>query len=371
MKKLLCMVLVALLLCGCVPIEKSDPEPSADRYITGVWVSFYELDSMLKGDFKAEFSAAVQSCKSRGVSDMFVCVRPHCDAVYPSKLFPLRDTAAGYDFDLIQYMIDLCHQNDIRFHAWVNPYRVRTADSDTAALPDGSPAKEWLTDQIEQNDNNVLCEGGVYLNPASSEVRQLIIDGVREIIDGYNVDGIHFDDYFYPTTSDTFDSTSYADYCSGTTTPLEAADWRRANVNALIGGVYTAVKFKDKNIIFSISPSASIKDNYNKQYADIAAWVDSGCVDLIIPQLYFGFDYPDPDFKFENLLNDWLQLTNGKQTRLAIGLATYKIGTQNQPDQQEWSNGADTITRQTQICKQNEDISGHIFFSYSSLVEYL
>ncbi|MDO4608277.1 MAG: family 10 glycosylhydrolase [Clostridia bacterium] len=364
MKKLLCVVLMLMQLCGCVPIEKS-AEQGTDRYITGVWVSFYELDGMLKGDFKAEFNAAVQNCKSRGIGDMFVCVRPHCDAVYRSKWFPLRDSAAGYNFDVLEYMIELCHQNNICFHAWINPYRVCTTDNDVTKLPADSPVKKLLSEK------DISTENGIYLNPASQKVRALIIDGVREIINKYDVDGIHFDDYFYPSTSESFDASSYADYCANTDTPLPLADWRRANINALIGGVYTAVKFKDKDLLFSVSPSASIEDNYNKQYADIAAWVDSGCVDLIIPQLYFGFDYPDPAFKFDNLLNDWLQLAVGKQTRLAIGLATYKINTQSEPDRTEWANGTDVINRQTKICKQNGDISGHIFFSYSSMVQCL
>ncbi len=370
MKKLLCVVLLFLLLGGCVPIEKST-EQSTEYYITGVWVSFFELDQMLKGDFKIEFKTAVQNCKAREITDMFVCVRHYCDAVYKSQLFPLRDSAAGYDFDVLDYMINLCHQNGIRFHAWVNPYRVRTADSDISALPDGSPAKKWLNDQKSENDKNVLCEGGVYLNPTSSEVRQLIIDGVREIIEGYAVDGIHFDDYFYPTTSESFDNISYADYCAATDTPLALGDWRRANINALIGGVYTAVKFNNKDLLFSVSPSASIDDNYNKQYADITAWINSGCVDLIIPQLYFGFNYPDDTFKFDSLLNNWLQLASDCDARLIIGLATYKIGTNQEPDKVEWSNGTDVINRQTEICRQNEDISGHIYFSYSSLIQYL
>ena len=84
--------------------------------------------------------------------------------------------------------------------------------------------------------------------------------------------------------------------------PLPLDDWRRANVNALISGVYTAVKFHSKDTVFSVSPAASIENNYSRLFADVKSWIESGCVDCIIPQLYFGFSYPDDEYKFENLL---------------------------------------------------------------------
>lgn len=371
MKKTVCAILALFLLVGCTNRTTVKQENEKSDYITGVWVSFAELDSMLSGDFKAAFDDAVQNCVSRGITDVFVHVRPFCDSYYPSQYFPMRDSAKQCDFDVLQYMIDACHQNDIRFHAWLNPYRVKTTNNDIFTLPDGNPAKKWLTDENIDNDTNVSCEGGVYLNPASNEVRALIIDGIREIINNYAVDGIHFDDYFYPTQSETFDSTSYKNYCANTQKPLPIDDFRRANVNALISGVYTAIKFKNKDIVFSISPSASISENYNKHYADIAAWCDSDCVDFIIPQLYFGFDYPDDDYKFNNLLNCWQQELGDTNTKMLIGLATYKIGTQNEPDRDEWANGTDVIKKQAEICKKTDDVSGHIYFSYSSMIEHL
>lgn len=264
MKKILCIVLTLLLLSGCSPADNANENISKQNYITGVWVSYSELDTMLMGDFKTEFNVAVQNCLSRGITDMFVHVRPFCDSYYPSELFPLRATAATHGFDVLEYMINVCHQSGIKFHAWLNPYRVRTADNDISNLHENSPAKIWLSDETVDNDINVSTVGGIYLNPAESEVRALIIDGIREIIDNYSVDGIHFDDYFYHTTESIFDEQSYSAYCSEAQKPLALDDWRRANVNALISGAYTAIKFKNKDIVFSISPSASIDENYNK-----------------------------------------------------------------------------------------------------------
>lgn len=375
MKKFLCVIIILIMLVGCSPFEKEgsiNMGRSNDAYITGVWISYTELDAMLaNGDFKNQFSRALSDCKGRGITDIFVHTRAFCDSVYSSQYFPLRESAQSYNFDVLEYMITECHAEDIKFHAWINPYRVRTADTDINNLPTDSIVRKWLEDDNTANDTNVCFSDGVYLNPASSEARALILDGIREIIDNYAVDGIHFDDYFYPTQDEAFDAASYTVYCQGTQKPLKSDEWRRANVNALISGVYTAIKFKNKDIVFSVSPSASIDENYNKHYADIAAWVDNTCVDYIIPQLYFGFEYPDSDFKFNNLLSEWQKEIGGTEVKLLIGLATYKIDTQNEPDRLEWSNGTEVIKQQVQICEQADGIAGHIYFSYSSMCEYL
>ncbi len=352
------------MLCGC-GAQKSGDESQA-QYIKGVWISFSELDSMLMSDFKGEFESAAEYSREQGITDVFVHVIPYCDAIYPSELFPLRASASTQNFDVLEYMISVCHQNGMRLHAWINPYRVRTADSNPEALPDGSPALLWLKGEGEEN---VLVQNGIYLNPSSVQVRRLIIDGVREIIDGYDIDGIHFDDYFYPSTDQGLDAEAYAEYAAATETPLALDDWRRANINALISGVYTAIKFKDKDIAFSVSPAASIDENFNRHYADVAAWIESGCVDYIIPQLYFGFDYPIEEYRFERLLDDWKALVSGNDTRLLIGLAAYKIGTDSEPDREEWANGKEVIARQAEICLNDKTVAGHIYFSYSAMAK--
>lgn len=364
MKKFLsCLiVLILLLLNGCRPVDTS-LQVESQSYVTAVWLSYNELDAILKTDFKSEFKKLISNCKEREITDIFVHTVPFCDSYYSSKILPLRASAKEVQFDVLDYMINECHQSNIKFHAWINPYRVRTADSDVSALPEESPAKKW------QNTKNVSTVSGVYLNPASSEVRGLILEVIREIISAYKVDGIHFDDYFYPTTDESFDSASYAEYCNATSTPLPLDDFRRANVNALISGAYTAIKFTDKNVIFSVSPSASIEENYTKHYADVAAWCQNNCLDYIIPQLYFGFEYPDANYRFDSLLSDWKELTSQTTAKLIIGLAAYKINTTAEPDCAEWQNGKEIIKKQTEICKKDPQIAGHSYFSYSYVVE--
>ena len=370
MKRALCLcVAVCVFLVGCTAPEKAPEKAGENTYVKGVWFTYSEIDVMLNSaNFKTEFQKAANNCKSFGITDVFIHIRAFGDSLYKSKYFPQREGAQGYEFDVLQYIINVCHERGMRVHAWINPYRIKLGTNDVNSLPKESIAYKWLTDQDAANDINISFSNGIYLNPASGEAQRLVIDGIREVLLKYSIDGIHFDDYFYPTTAPEFDKTSYENYTAGSQNPLELAFWRRANVNALISGCYTAIKFIDKDIIFSVSPAASVGKNYSEYYADVSAWVKSGCVDWIIPQLYFGFEYPVEDYRFEQLLSIWKNtVASYKNTRLIIGLAAYKVGTDQEPDKEEWCKYDDILLRQTEVCKKDATVSGYIFFSYSSL----
>lgn len=368
MKRAICaLLIIACLLCGCASPEPSE-STATDKtdYIKGVWFSYLELDTMLSGDFKAEFERAIEQCKSLFITDIFVHVRPFCDALYESELFPMRQTASGKDFDVLTFMLDTAHEAGIRFHAWINPYRV-SRESATEALLQDNPAYRWLHSDSAEDKANVILSDGIYLNPASDAARRLVIDGVRELLQSYDVDGVHFDDYFYPSSDEAIDSEVYTAYCASTKAPLALGDWRRANVNTLISGVYTAVKFFNKDIVFSVSPAASVENNYNNLFADVETWVESGCVDMLIPQLYFGFDYPLEEYRFENLLKIWKKMAKKGGLKLVVGLAPYKIGTDAEADREEWNDNPTLLKKQTDICYRDQTVSGHVFYSYSSL----
>lgn len=372
MKRITGLVLTVIwLLCGCTSnIATEETNSVKAEFSSGVWFSFSEINAMLNSEkgFKEEFSAALDNCVNLGIDEVYIHVRAYCDSLYPSDYFPLLEEAKRYDYDVFDYAVSTCHNRGIKVHAWVNPYRVLTSSEDISALDTSSPAYRWLNDDTADNDKNVCFSNGIYLNPAEYEVRELVINGLREIAVKYDVDGIHFDDYFYPTSESNFDSASYEEYKETCDNPLSLEDWRRANVNALISGCYTAIKFIDKNIIFSVSPMASIQKNYNELYADVSAWVKNGCLDRIIPQLYFGFNYPDKAFGFDNLLKEWKELVKSNdEVELMIGLATYKIGTDSQNDSAEWGTDDDIIARQAEICKSDGRISGFVCFSYTSL----
>lgn len=380
MKRIIVMVLMlTLVLTGCA---QSFMNESSESKVTekaesmkniassGVWLSFSEINAMLKSTegFKIQFESVIQNCKSLKIENLYVHVRSYSDSLFKSDYFPMIEETAGYDYDVFDYIVKTCHENGIKVHAWINPYRVTTSSTDVNALNPESPAYKWMNDENPENDINVICYKGIYLNPAEYEVRELVINGIREIIQKYDVDGIHFDDYFYPTTDEEFDKNSYDKYKSDTQNPLSLADWRRSNVNTLIGGCYTAIKFVNKNILFTVSPMASISKNYDELYADVKAWVESGCIDYIIPQLYFGFDYPIAEFRFNNLIDEWKELMEcNRDVGLLIGLATYKIGSDSEQDKAEWQSDTDIIERQVEVCHEDERVGGYILFSYTSL----
>lgn len=351
--------------------------PVSPTELRGMWITFFELGSMFdsKEGFKAEFEKTLDKCKEYNINAVYVHVRSHSDAYYPSEYYPWSKYCSGImgtqgkapDFDVLEYMIEAAHSKKIEFHAWINPYRVLADSTDIAQLDASNPAKIWLTDGTAENDTWVReANGGLYMNPAVPQVQELVINGIREIVSKYDVDGIHFDDYFYPTQEAGFDEGEYVAYKStvwGTALSLE--DWRRANVNALVAQAYSVIKSLDSDCIFGISPMASINNNYHTVYADVAAWVEGGYIDYIMPQLYFGFEYMPEKSRFDNLLNEWSALVNERGVELYIGLGAYRIGSTEQ-EHIEWSENQDMLSSQIVCARNDKNCNGFVIYSYST-----
>ncbi len=391
MKRLLSIIIAFLvLLTGCSIAPQSDVseisseptkpqiEVNATPLMKAVWFSYIELTfvGMSEDEFKATISSMFNKVKDAGFNAVICQVRANCDAIYPSEYFPFSAAFTGTlgvapNFDPLQIMVDSAHSLGLEFHAWINPYRISAKSKDYEALPENSPAYKFLTDQDEYNDRNVLfTEEGMYLNPASSEVRKLIADGIDEILENYELDGIQFDDYFYPTTDQEFDKVSYDEYRKTVTTPLSLGDWRRTNVNLLLAEVYKTVHSYE-NIVFGVSPAADISSdntdkNYTQLYADIKHWCSTaGCIDYIAPQLYFGYEYPEKEFRFDTLLDKWCGLSRAEGINLYIGLAAYKVG-ETDASSNEWIENNDILSRQIKAIKE-ENTDGIFLYSYSYL----
>lgn len=339
-----------------------------------VWISYIELNfnGLNAEQSKQKVQSMLSNAKNMGFNTVIVHARSHGDAYYKSNYFPYSSYITGTQgadpgWDPLEYMIEVAHGLGLKIQAWINPYRVSSASDDPLTLAESNKARQWMTDSDPSNDDwAIKCKGGIYFNPAIPEVRRLIIDGIREIVQNYDVDGIHFDDYFYPTTDSSFDAAAYSRYtASGGTLSLN--DWRRAQVNTLVSGVYQAIKSIDSNMIFGISPAGNISNCYNSLYADVELWMSrSGYIDYICPQLYWGFEYPNEQFRFNNIADKWASLKMHDGLKLYFGLAVYKSGTVD-AGSDEWIRNNDIIKRQIEYSRTKSSCAGVILFSYSSV----
>jgi len=351
--------------------------PSAADELRGVWISYYELYDILKGKTEAQFKKKISQyfddVKNANMNAVIVHVRPSSDAFYESEIFPWSMYVTGTQgvspgYDPLEYMVDAAHERGLEFHAWINPYRV-CQKKNLPILAESNPAKIWLTDDDKANDDNISAtSGSYYYNPASEEARKLIISGVEEIVKNYSIDGIHFDDYFYPTTAADFDKSSYAAYKeSATGTVMSLGDWRREQVNILVRDVYSAIKAIDPRVVFGISPAARIDYVRDELYADCALWMkQSGYLDYICPQLYFGFEHPQENVRFDALLERWATLPMHSGLKFYVGLASYKIGTKD-AGSTEWIDNSDILKREILLCRNYEVYDGVVFFSHTSI----
>ncbi|MDE6596207.1 MAG: family 10 glycosylhydrolase, partial [Oscillospiraceae bacterium] len=316
----------------------------------GFWITYLEYMSILKNKSESSFKKSVETyfdnISALGFNTVYVQVRAFGDAYYNSSLFPSGEQYGGTigtknSFDALQIMIDCAHARGLSLHAWVNPMRLMTA-AQIKNIDNSYQIKKWY------NNNNgtyiVETNGRLYLNPAYSEVTDLIADGIAEIVSNYNVDGIQIDDYFYPTTAASFDKAAYS--ASGTS--LSLSNWRISNVNKMVKKLYNAVHSANDTVMFGISPQGSLDNNYNELYADVKTWcAESGYCDYILPQVYFGFE--NAALPYDRVISEWSGMVTNRNVKLVIGLAAYKIGAADnyagQSGKNEWLNNSDIMAR--------------------------
>ena len=320
--------------------------------IRGVWVPYFSLETKnhTESQFKDKFDKIVKIAVENKMNTLVVHIRPFSDALYKSKIFPSSHIVAGtqgkaIDYDPLEYMITTAHKNGLKFHAWINPYRISTSDTPTEL------AENSIANTLEEEDI-IEYSGGKYINPASHKGRKLIIDGVREIIENYDVDGLQFDDYFYPTSETELDRASYEEYRSNLDTecvPLTQYEWRMSNVNMLISSVYSVIKQEKPNVVFGISPQGNL-DNCMDIGADVTTWCNTyGYIDYICPQLYVNFEHST--LPFDTMLKQWLDISKNSKVSLCIGLALYKANSDY--DDGTWKNSDSILKQQVKYCQDN------------------
>ncbi|MBE6405750.1 MAG: hypothetical protein E7040_06990 [Lentisphaerae bacterium] len=358
------------------------------KMFRGVWVATVENIDFSKhqsiDSFKKEFITVVNNLKSIHATAVIFQIRPMNDAFYPSKLNPYSKFMTGTEgagfrnFDPLKFMIAECHKQGIEFHAWLNPYRVlhHVKVSKEQALQ-GLSRKNFarlhpeLVLNVPGNDGNRL----LILDPGRPEVRAFLLATVREIIVNYNVDAIHFDDYFYPYEGT--DNADLATYKRYNPRQLSLENWRRNNVDIMVYSVSKLIRSVNRaqrrNIQFGISPFGiwgnkkhiqygsltGGSESYFKQYADTRRWVRSGWLDYIAPQLYWSFGHNTA--AYAHLADWWAGTVRGTKTKLYIGHSIARIGTNR-----EWSN-PNEVYNQLRYNTMVPGIKGSILYSYSKI----
>ena len=354
-----------------------------DGEVRAVWVStvscidFPSRPGLDAAQLREQISQIVINAASWGLNTIYFQVRPTADAFYDSKLFPssnflVKKQGDALPVDVLQEVITAAHNKGIELHAWINPYRISQASgagTNLEALAPEHPARkhpDWV----------VKFDGAMYFNPGIPEVRQLIVGGVEEIVQNYPVDGIHFDDYFYPSgSSEGFDDgAAYQKYGAG----MQKDDWRRNNVNLLVDAVHKAVKAIRPSAIFGVSPGGiwatgdyqpqgvpgltKTAQTYYDNYADSRKWVTEKMVDYICPQIYWQIGHSLAPFK--TIAAWWGELCKSAGVPLYVGIAAYKAeSVEAFQTNQEIKNELDFL--------DGISCGGSVFFTYNSIQKNL
>lgn len=368
MKRFFLIILTVLFtFSGCVFSDRQKPEPKAEICATWIYYNELSMKSETGGNEKSfleKINTMLDKCAEKGINTVFIQVRPFADAFYPSELFPWSEYLTGtqgkaVNYDPLKIIIEAGHARNIKIHAWINPFRISFKDNPDA-LSDDNVAKKWAD---SKSADVVKADGGLYFSPASEKAQKLVLDGVREIVSKYDVDGIHIDDYFYPSTDEAVDEKFYEEYVDSGG-ELKLSEWRLSIISAFVGQMYSAVKSENSACIFSVSPAGNIENNYYQQYADVRLWCSvRGYCDWIIPQLYYGFE--DEKLSFDEALRQWQNIDRIDSVKMFAGIGAYKV---NDSDE-EWNAGNGIIEKQLNCLKEADDYFGAAFFSYTSITD--
>lgn len=397
MKKQLISILMIMILLGsfCQPAAAAPKQKDMEAVslasannadYKAVWFAYYDFQAYLKqakknnaSYFRKYFKKVLKRCKNRNLNRIIVQVRPAGDAVYQSDYFPTsayiaKKQGKKLSYDPLAIMVKEAHKMNIKIEAWINPYRV-SFHTKYSKLAKTNPARKWHNSKSASVRRRVLSYGGqLYYNPSSKEVRRLIINGVKEIVKKYDVDGIHMDDYFYPSFTagnykKVFDAKEYnasAEKKQG----MSIVAYRRKQVDLLVTGIKAAVKEIKPEVVFGISPAGNI-DNLTSKYAyyvNIKKWTNSTkYVDYIAPQVYWGFKHSTAPFG--KVVNRWVSMTDQKKVKLYIGLPAYKVGhpslSSNAAERREFKS-ANVLKKMVRYGKQKK-VDGFIVFDYEDL----
>lgn len=329
----------------------------------GVFISYIDLENHFDNKdeigIKESIDTIINNLHQNKFNLAMLQVRSHANALYKSELFPKYSFLEKIDinsFDPLNYFIIKCKEYNIKLYAWINPYRI-SSNKDINLIKNYNFYKQLDPSSIKVEEN------GLYLNPAKSDVTNLILKGAEEILN-YDVDGLMFDDYFYPSKS--IDNAEYNEYRSGNG-DLSLNDFHINNINTMVKQMYELCHKYNK--IFGISPSGNIETNYLELGADVKTWGSTpGFVDFLMPQVYYGFD--NQTRPYVETIEEWSDIVTNKNISLYYALAAYK---QNKKDEyagtgsNEWIDNQDIIKRQIIVARTIPNYSGFGLYRYDSV----
>ena len=372
LEKLTVVMLAVFMFVGSVSYTNN--AQAAEKEMRAAWVStVYNLDwTKTKNNAskqKQELTQLMDKLKGCGINTIVLQVRPESDALYKSSINPWSKYLTGTQgkdpgYDPLAFAVQEAHKRGMELHAWMNPYRVTSSGTDLNALVSSHPARKNPSWVIKYN-------GKMYYDPGNPAVVDYLVKTVKEVVDKYDVDGIHFDDYFYPSSSFP-DDASYQVYGKG----QDRNNWRRENVNTLLKRVKAVVNARS-GCEFGVSPfgiwrnkSADCPDgsetsgsqSYYNMLADSRTWIRKGYVDYIVPQIYWPIGLKVADYS--KLVKWWANEVKGYDVDLYIGQGIYKQGQSSHGGQ----NIAKEIKNQININKQYSTVKGSMYFSARDIV---
>lgn len=367
-KKISCLavIIITAFFIGNLILKNNDTIIETPNETRGVFISYIEymeyFQNQKPDEIKQKIHKIISNLQNYKINHIYLQVRPFSDSIYESELFPFSHTISSVQgksigIDILKLFIEEAHEKKIKIHAWINPYRISN-DTDTAFLSENNPAYLWLG----TNNVKIIENKGIFYNPASEEVKELIVNGIKEIVTNYEIDGILLDDYFYP--DDTIDLENYREVEN----TISINDFRLSNINELISTIYATINEINPDILFGVSPDGNIENNYNIHYADVKKWLkEDNYIDYIMPQIYYGFSHETKPYI--QTINEWNKLIEN-DVELIVALALYKAGevdnyAGNASD--EWQNNNNIIKNQILVSRNISHYKGFSFFRYDFL----
>ncbi len=358
------------------PVKVTPPEPM--REFRGAWVptvnniAWPSKKGLSTAEQKAELRAIMDRAVALGLNAIILQIRPACDAFYASRVEPWSEYLTGTMgrapkpfYDPLAFAVEEAHKRGLELHAWFNPFRALHASS-------RSPV---ASNHISRTHPRLVRKYGnqLWLDPGEPDARAHVLAVVLDVVRRYDIDGVHFDDYFYPYPErdasgralEFPDESSWTRH--GARSGLSRADWRRQNVNMFIEEVYRSIKATKSWVKFGVSPIGIWRsghppqvrglDSYSALYADARAWLQNGWVDYLAPQLYWRIEAREQSFP---VLLRWWSEQNVRSRHLWPGLYTAKVG-------ESWP--ADELVNQVRLVRAQPGATGHIHYHIKRLTD--